>query len=282
MCSEEFCGWSESAFRESCCAQLDCVGLAGVIPPRQPNIDILPSAAWLPDRPTSDVSDHVPAIASSHKKLSGDYRTLRKRRERRCRDMVESPSQGPIDTPGPELRDILPILLHCMTGILHTAVRMMKYPISITLAILACAYPLAIMSDPVTSLITPMCSLPIVALLCPAIPPTAPPRPSNPERTPLWADFPNLVNVGSKTLECLLDETVEGPGLALEIKKAEMATSALATRVRASNLDNREILADSLSEFAKDAGKVSRGLTRFSSRVGGAVDKYVDLRSGLT
>ena len=153
---------------------------------------------------------------------------------------------------------------------------MLKYPISIALTIVACAYALAIMSDAVRS---PMCSIPVVSLLCPAIAPAEPFRPSNSERAPLWADFPNLLKVESKSLESLLDTTIEGPGLALEIKKAGMATSDLATRVRVSNVDSREILADSLSEFVKDARKVSRGLTRFSSRVGGAIDKYVDLRS---
>lgn len=81
----------------------------------------------------------------------------------------------------------------------------------------------------------------------------------------------------SKTLESLLDEMVEGPGLALQIKKAEMATSDLATLVRVSDLKSRELLADSLSEFVKDARKVGRGLTRFSSKVGGTVDTYVHL-----
>jgi len=198
---------------------------------------------------------------------------------------VEQPSPGPTDTPGLELGKILatslrPILCY-IAEVLNTVLRMMKYPISITLAIMACAYALAIMSDAVRSALAPLCSIPVVSLLCPVIAPAERPRPSNPERTPVWADFPNFLKVESKSLEFLLDETVEGPGLALEIKKAEMATSDLATRVRVSNIDSREILADSLSEFVKDARKVSRGLTRFSSKVGGAVDKYVDLRSAL-
>jgi len=84
-----------------------------------------------------------------------------------------------------------------------------------------------------------------------------------------------------KSLESLLDEAVEGPGLALEIKKAEMATSDLVTLVRISKLNSREILANSLGEFVKDARKVGRGLTRFSSRVGGAMDKYAYRLSAL-
>ena len=153
---------------------------------------------------------------------------------------------------------------------------MLKDPISITLIIVACAYALAIMSDAVRS---PMCSIPVVSLLCPAITPADPSRPSNPERTPLWADFPTLLKVESEALETLLDETAGGPGLALEIKMAGMATSDLATRVRVSNMNTRGILADALSELVKDARKVSHGLTRFNAKVGGAIDKYVDLHS---
>ena len=83
------------------------------------------------------------------------------------------------------------------------------------------------------------------------------------------------MNVESKTLESLLDGMTEGPGLALEIKKAEMATGDLATLVRASDLRSRDMLADSLSKFVKDASKAGRGLTRFSAKVGGTIDRYV-------
>jgi hypothetical protein len=192
---------------------------------------------------------------------------------------VEQPSQELVGTPGSEFFNILatsfsPALCY-ITEVLGTVLRIMKYPISITLAVLACAYVLAIMSDAVKSVLAPMCYIPVISLLCPFTGPTKPSLPPNPERTPVWADFPGLVNVESKSLGALLDETVEGPGLALEIKKAEMATSDLATRVRVSNLKSRQMLADSLSDFVKDARKASRGLTRFSSKVGGAVDTYV-------
>jgi len=242
-----------------------------------------PVPPYSPMKPLSKepVSNPIQQSSSSVELLQQSFGIPIARRGAR----VEQPSQGPTDPPGPDLGKILatslkPILCY-IAEVLNTVLRMMKYPISITLAILACAYALAIMSNAVRSALAPMCSIPVVSLLCPAMARPEPSRPSNPERTPLWADFPNLLKVESKTLETLLDETVEGPGLALEIKKAEMATSDLATRVRVSNLDSREILAESLSEFVKDARKVSRGLTRFSSRVGGAVDKYVDLRSAL-
>jgi len=196
---------------------------------------------------------------------------------------VEQPSQGSVDPPGPELGNLLatslkPILCY-IAEVLNTVLRMMKYPISIPLAIMACACALAIMSDVVRSVLPPMCSIP--AILRPAGAHVGPSCPPNPQRTPVWADFPSFIKVEDKTFESLIDETAEGAGLALEIEMAEMATSDLVTLVRVSNMDNREIFADALSAFEKDARKVSRGLTRFSSKVGGAVDKYVHLLPAL-
>lgn len=90
--------------------------------------------------------------------------------------------------------------------------------------------------------------------------------------SPKWADYPKLVDVQSATLEQLLDESVGGSGLALEIKKAEMATADLSTMVRVSNLKSRDLIAESLTEFVEHAKKTGRGLQKLSSKVGGAVD----------
>ena len=189
----------------------------------------------------------------------------------------------------PELGNILATSLkhffiyiaEVLSTVVQVVAQILRYPTWLTLTILACVYALAINSGVVRSPLAPMCSTPDVSRLCPARAPVEPSQPLNLDRTPLWADFPNLVKVEIGTLESLLDETVEGPGLSDEIMKAGVVTSDLATRVRVSNMDSREILADSLSEFVKDARKASRGLTRFSTRVRGAVDKYVDLRSAL-
>ena len=199
------------------------------------------------------------------------------------RGLAESPSWKPVGTLGPKISDVLASsLIHVVcyvTEVLGTVVRVMKLPLSMALVFLVCAYALAIMSDAIASALAPICSTPVISLLCVTSKPREHPHPPNSDRTPRWADFPSLLSVESKTFESLLDEMVEGPGLALEIKKAEMATSDLATLVRVSNLKSREFLADSLSEFVKDARKVGRGLTRFSSKVGGTVDTYVHLPS---
>jgi hypothetical protein len=192
---------------------------------------------------------------------------------------AEVTSWEPAGTPGPKLSSILTSsLLHVgcyIAEVLGVVVRIMKFPLSIALVAMVCAYALSVMSGAVSSALAPICTTPVLSLLCPTSKSSEPARRSNPDRTPQWADFPSLLKVESKTFESLLDEAVQGPGLALEIKKAEMATSDLATLVRVSNLNSRAILADSLSEFVKDARKVGRGLTRFSSKVGGTVDRYV-------
>lgn len=193
--------------------------------------------------------------------------------------ITESPSRNLVGAPGPRISNVLassliPVVYY-IAEVLGTAVRVMKLPISMAIVVLVCAYALSIMSDAIASALAPVCSTPVISLLCVTSKPRNLPRPPNSDRTPQRADFPSLLNVESKTFESLLDEMVEGPGLALEIKKAEMATSDLATLVRVSDLKSREFLADSLSEFVKDARKVGRGLTRFSSKVGGTVDTII-------
>jgi hypothetical protein len=59
------------------------------------------------------------------------------------------------------------------------------------------------------------------------------------------------------------------------MKNVGMAISDLATLVRISELNSRDVLAESLSEFANDARRAGRGLTRFNSKIGGAMDEYV-------
>jgi len=75
------------------------------------------------------------------------------------------------------------------------------------------------------------------------------------------------------TFERLLDGSAGGSGLALEIRKAEFAMADLASLVRHSDLKSNDVLADLLTAFVKDAKKTARSLTKFSSKVGGAVDK---------
>lgn len=90
---------------------------------------------------------------------------------------------------------------------------------------------------------------------------------------PRWADYPRLVDVQSASVEQLLDDSVGGSALSLNVKKAEMATSDLVTLIRISNLQSKDLLAESLSSFVDHARLTGRGLQKLSSKVGGAVDQ---------
>lgn len=88
-----------------------------------------------------------------------------------------------------------------------------------------------------------------------------------------WADYPKLIDVQSRTFEQLLEDIAGGSGLSLEIKKAEMATNDLVTLVRVSDLKSRDLLANTLVGFVEEARKTARGLQKFTSKVGSAVDR---------
>lgn len=82
-----------------------------------------------------------------------------------------------------------------------------------------------------------------------------------------------MVEIQSKTFEQLLDETVGSTSLALDIKKAEMATHDLVTLVKISDLRSRDRLADALVSFSDDARDTARGLQKLNARISGSVDK---------
>jgi hypothetical protein len=89
---------------------------------------------------------------------------------------------------------------------------------------------------------------------------------------PKWADYPKLVEMQSSSLERLLDESAGGSALALEVKKAEMATSDLVTLVRVSDLRSKDSLSQTLVDFLADAKKTGRGLQTLSAKINSAVD----------
>ena len=87
-----------------------------------------------------------------------------------------------------------------------------------------------------------------------------------------WADYPSLVDLQTRTFDRLLDESVGNQGLALEVKKGEMAGNDLITLVRASDLRSKDQIAERLSKFVIDARGTGRSLHSLGSKIHGAVD----------
>lgn len=119
------------------------------------------------------------------------------------------------------------------------------------------------------SLISPLCHVPILNNVVPFC---------------LWhfeqegiqtASWTKLTDMQGSSFEQLLDASVGGSALALEVKKAQMATSDLIMLVRVSDLRSKETMARILVNFVDEAKKTGRGLQSLSSRVNGAVDTCV-------
>ena len=162
--------------------------------------------------------------------------------------------------------------------VFSTAIHLLRWPLSIFLFLWFLSLILSLMfgyvSQTVRDAFQPLCIVPGISKspMC---------RVDNdlnnttPKFVPQWADYPKLVEVQSKTFEQLLEQSVGGPALSLEIKKAEMATSDLVTRVRISDLKAKDSLVESLGEFLEDARKTGRGLHKLTAKIGGAVDRCV-------
>ncbi|KAH8990221.1 hypothetical protein EDB92DRAFT_1864947 [Lactarius akahatsu] len=237
----------------------------------EPNrLSNMPSTSSTPSNSFRSARRRTAVVSSPRHYVRGDSR-IPARPQARARSFTAGPPPQPAAIPGPGPGTLALDTLRYVSDILGTVLRTLKTPIYFVLVIFACTYAISIASGATRTALAPICSIPIVSLVCP----TFQPYPTSPSNHVLRrADVPRLLDVESKILEPLLEETAEGSGLALEIQKAEIATSDLVTLVRVSDLNGRDVLVDSLSDFVKDARRVGRGLTRFSSQVD-AVDNII-------
>jgi len=89
------------------------------------------------------------------------------------------------------------------------------------------------------------------------------------DKAPLWADFRSLVEMEDKLLGHLFEfnGSFDGTKSPLDMREAEMAIKDLRTLVRISDLNDREILADSLVELLKCVRNLRKSLVRFWSEI---------------
>jgi len=162
-------------------------------------------------------------------------------------------------------------ILRYALDVLKTAVNLLRKPLAFLVFLWMLAYLLGRMSHTIRAVFAPLCYLPGIsrAAICT---PDGYLTTQGTRRSPKWADYPTLVDVQSATLEQLLDESSSGSALALQIKKAEMATTDLVTLVRVSELKSRDTLGDALRQFVDDARAAGRALNKLNSKVTSAVD----------
>ena len=156
----------------------------------------------------------------------------------------------------------------------NRAIHLLSYLISALLYVWLLGFIILHLSHTLRSALVPPCTIPGISSssICRWDPQT------QDQRTVQWADYPHLVETQSKMFEQLMEKSVGNSALSLEVKKSEVATRDLVTLVQISNLKAKNSLATSLVEFLDDAKKTSRRLHKLSSKVGGAVDRYVALK----
>lgn len=153
--------------------------------------------------------------------------------------------------------------------VIRTALALLRKPLGVILFLWILAFILSTISATLRAAFAPICWLPFISssAVC---------RPL-PEHVPRKVDFPRLMETQTKSFETLLDETVGGSSLSLEVKKAELATSDLVTLVRYSSLESKENLASHLQGFMQSAKTTAKRLQRLHSKVGGSVDDIMSV-----
>jgi hypothetical protein len=156
-------------------------------------------------------------------------------------------------------------------SILKTVSHLARWPIAFCITSFLLMIMMGYISKTLRRAFEPLCIIPGISSL-----PLCNPGPwvsSSANPAAKWADYSKLMDVQTQSFEQLLGDAAGGSALSLEIKKAEIATTDLITRVRVSDLKVKDTLAESLSEFVEDAKKTGRSLQKLTSKVGGAVDK---------
>ncbi|KAG7089388.1 hypothetical protein E1B28_011077 [Marasmius oreades] len=156
-----------------------------------------------------------------------------------------------------------------LTDVIGGGIYLLRKPLSFLFFLWLLAFVLGHVSHQLKNAFRPLCIIPGISSsdLCK----------SNTQDTfrGKWADYAKLTDDQATTFEELLDASVGGSALSLEVKKVEMASKDLLTLVRFSKLTSRDLIAESLDRFIDDARSTGRGLQRLSSKIGGAVDSVM-------
>ncbi|KAJ7126825.1 hypothetical protein C8R44DRAFT_779661 [Mycena epipterygia] len=180
------------------------------------------------------------------------------------------PPNAKIALPTDQVYDGSLFIARYALDVFKIAIQLLRTPLSFLVFLWMFAFILSRISHTLRTTFAPLCYIPGISssTLCR---PDGYATPGN-HQSLKWADYPTLVDVQTATIEQLLDESSSGSALALQIKKAEMATTDLVTLVRVSELRSRDMLADHLRLFVNDARTAGRALNKLNAKVSGAVD----------
>ncbi|KAJ3554156.1 hypothetical protein NM688_g3253 [Phlebia brevispora] len=162
-----------------------------------------------------------------------------------------------------------------IVDVLRAAILLLRFPLALALAFWLLALLSASWMNAVHTFVSPICEVPVVGTMCAFFVSgrSGPQAKSSPlPSPPKIADYPHLIDLQSRTLDKLLAEASAGSMLSADIRKAEMATTDLITLVKVSDLENREIIVETLQQIAQNSKKAGKALSALDSRVNRAVD----------
>jgi hypothetical protein len=160
---------------------------------------------------------------------------------------------------------------------LRKAIRLLRYPIVFFLAF----YSILIIGrgDPQSDLLeilhsvdysaTPLCRILPTKFVCQ--PNTIHEGSKGSSNTSPWAAKTKLEE---GIFDTLMNETVGGVALSLEMKDAQMAISDLAVLVHGSDLKQKDMIAKMLNELRNDAREAGGSLQRFAKKAEGSLDRF--------
>ncbi|KAJ7262747.1 hypothetical protein B0H12DRAFT_306422 [Mycena haematopus] len=221
--------------------------------------------------------DIVEEVVLSRPRSPGRSTTSSRTSPRKRRFKIASPRKAPPTIP-PNAKIAIPtehmysgglFIVTYIFDVLKMAIQLLRRPLSFLVFLWMFAFILHRISHTLRAAFSPLCRIPGISSSALCLPDG---YMATSDRSPKWADYPTLVDVQSSTLEQLLDESTSGSVLALQIKKAEMATTDLVTLVRVSDLKSRDMLGDALRQFVDDARVAGRALNKLNAKVAGAVD----------
>ncbi|KAI0126371.1 hypothetical protein BJ170DRAFT_403595 [Xylariales sp. AK1849] len=159
------------------------------------------------------------------------------------------------------------------------ALRYAKWPLALVLAVYmtigAGMIAKNIITDSITTSMSPLCRIPGASLLdlpfCPALPPVPGSNGTRP------VEFDELMSVQSK-FEQVLESSASGVSLPMEMKRSEAVVRDLRTLIKyAKDLPAREELVYEFDGYIDSMRDISNDLLSFNTHVGSAVDSVISI-----
>jgi len=200
---------------------------------------------------------------------------------------VLKPSGGPPRQPGfwEKITTLAPeFFFDCLSWIMSVfgmALRLIKWPIAVLVAIYLAFAVLTIGKNMITQSVTtslqPVCQIPGASLLnLPFCPSTLPGGVISHHGTPQPIEFDGLMKVQSQ-FEKVLEDSAEGVSLPMEMLRSEASLRDLRTLVKYSELPARNEMVYEFDGYITAIHETSRDLQVFNTHVGGAVDSVINI-----